>query len=267
MDFSGKTVVITGGASGIGLALAREFLDIGARVAICDLDDAQTRRVSDELGCLGIGADVTREDAVRGLVDLVEKRLGPIDIYVSNAGIYIPQPDHAASASDAVWMGNWSVHVMAHVYAARALLPGMISRGSGCFVSVASAAGLLNQVGNAAYSATKHAAVSFAESLAIEHKDDGIEISVVCPEYVATPLIGLSAEDAEGRLLSPEAVAEAIVSGLREKRFLILPHEEVQGHAIRRAGDHDRWIRGMQKMRRMMKDSGKHSDRDGVGKT
>jgi NAD(P)-dependent dehydrogenase (short-subunit alcohol dehydrogenase family) len=266
MDLSGKIVVITGGVSGIGLALARKCLEIGARVAICDLDEAHTRRVSDELGCLGIGADVSREDAVQGLVALVEERLGPIDIFVSNAGIYILQPDHAASASDADWMRNWAVHVMAHVYAARALLPGMISRGSGRFVSVASAAGLLNQVGNAAYSASKHAAVSFAESLAIEHKDDGIEVSVVCPEYVATPLIGLSAEDAGGRLLSPEAVADAIVSGLREKRFLILPHEEVQEHAIRRAGDHDRWIKGMQDLRRRVKETGKYLDRGGSGK-
>jgi NAD(P)-dependent dehydrogenase (short-subunit alcohol dehydrogenase family) len=255
MEISGKTVAITGGASGIGLALARACLRFGARVAICDVDEPKVRTVSENLGCLGIVADVSRERDIRRFVSRIENDLGPVEIYVSNAGVIDGQASHAASASDAVWKRNWSLHVMAHVYAARRLLPDMISRGSGHIVIVASAAGLLNQIGNAAYSASKHAAVSFAESLAIEHGDDGIGVSVVCPEYVATPLIGLSDGDAAGSLLSPVDVAETVISGLRENRFMILPHEQVRDHAIRRATDHHRWIRGMQRLRRDFRQS------------
>lgn len=250
MDFAGKTVVVTGGASGIGAALAWRFVQAHARVCICDRDSDALARMCRDIGCLGFAADVTVEHAMQDLVAHVEERLGSIDIFVSNAGILEPQPNHAASASDAVWMRNWSVHVMSHVYAARSLLPGMIARGSGYFVNVASAAGLLNQIGNAAYSATKHAAVSFSESLAIEHGDDGIGVSVVCPQYVATPLLGLRGGDAHEGLLTADQVAETVLRGVQEGRFLILPHRQVHDFARRRSQDHDLWIRGMQNLRR-----------------
>ncbi|MBW4706734.1 SDR family oxidoreductase [Roseobacter sp. YSTF-M11] len=251
MEFSGKTVVITGGASGIGAALAAMLVKEKAQVVIADLDAARVDEASHTLGCCGIPCDVTREADVTALVRKVSDTVGPIDIFVSNAGLLTPQPGHAASSSDEDWMRNWSVHVMAHVYAARALLPQMIARRSGYFVNVTSAAGLLNQIGNAAYSATKHAAVSFAESLAISHASDGIGVSVVCPQYVATPLIGLSAGDAESHegLLSAAQVAERIVSGVEAGEFLILPHPQVAGYAQSRAQDHDGWIRGMVRLR------------------
>ena len=196
MKFSGKSVVITGGGSGIGAALARRAAQMGARVFVADLNGDSAAAVAAEFGGHSAVCDVRDETAVQGLIADARKALGDVDIYVSNAGLGRGEPSHAASANNDVWMLNWEVHVMAHVYASRALLPEMIARGSGHLVNVASAAGLLNQVGDAAYSATKHAAVSFAESLAITHGSDGIGVSVVCPQYVATPLIGLSDEDA-----------------------------------------------------------------------
>jgi len=185
------------------------------------------------------------------LISEAEAAHGPVDIFVSNAGVGRGEPDHAASASDEIWTSNWQIHVMAHVHAARILLPSMIARGSGHLVNVASAAGLLNQIGDAAYSATKHAAVSFAESLAISHGAQGVRVSVVCPQYVATPLLGLSDADVSGRpsLLTASDVGKAIVEGVEEDRFLILPHPAVKGYAINRATDHDRWIAGMQMLR------------------
>ncbi|MDW4498053.1 SDR family NAD(P)-dependent oxidoreductase [Sulfitobacter sp. D35] len=252
MDFESRTVVVTGGASGIGAALARRFAKAGARVCIADHDAAGARAVAGEIGGLGVTCDVTREEAVRSLVDEVRTKLGPVDIFVSNAGVARGQPGHAVSADDDVWTLNWRLHVMAHVYAARALLPEMIARRSGHLVSVASAAGLLNQIGDAAYSATKHAAVSFAESLAISHGDDGIDVSVVCPQYVATPLIGLASGDADDvpGLLTAEEAAAVIVEGVAKKRFLILPHPQVADYAALRARDPEAWIAGMRKLRR-----------------
>lgn len=250
MDFRNKTVVITGGAGGIGAALTGALHRKGARVAVADLDTGGVQKVAAGLGCLGLGCDVTQEADVQRLVSDVTDALGPIDVFVSNAGVFAAQQTHAASAPDAVWMKNWSVHVMAHVYAARALLPQMLARGSGYFVNVASAAGLLNQIGDAAYSATKHASVSFAESLAIRHGDEGIGVSVVCPQYVATPLIGMDATSAKARaeLLTADQVAHCIVDGVAAGRFMILPHDTVAQYAQRRAKDHDRWIEGMRRL-------------------
>ncbi|WP_299501526.1 SDR family NAD(P)-dependent oxidoreductase [uncultured Roseobacter sp.] len=251
MEFSNKTVVITGGASGIGFALAALLSAKGAKVAIADLDADAVQTAAAHIGCLGMPCDVTDESRVQSLVTSVSEKLGEIDIYVSNAGVFHGQPDHAASATDDVWMRNWSVHVMAHVYAARALLPQMLKRGSGYFINVTSAAGLLNQIGDAAYSATKQAAVSFAESLAITHGDAGIGVSVVCPQYVATPLIGLQDADAQTRpgLLTAEQVAQSILKGVEAGQFRILPHPEVARFAEMRAQNHDGWIEGMQRLR------------------
>lgn len=251
MQFSGKSVVITGAGSGIGAALARRAAVLGARVCVSDLDEGKAQVVADEIGGMAVACDVRKEDQVQALVSKATEKQGEIDLYVSNAGLGGGDPSHAASQSNADWQLNWEVHVMSHVYASRALLPGMIERGSGHLVNVASAAGLLNQIGDAAYSATKHAAVSFAESLAITHGSDGIGVSVVCPQYVATPLLGLSDADAtaQASLLTANDVAQAITDGVEAGKFLILSHPEVQKYAAHRGQDHDRWISGMQMLR------------------
>ncbi len=251
MRFAGKSVVITGAASGIGAALARRAVQMGARVCVSDLDGEKAAALAEDIGCIAVQCDVCNEAEVQVLIRTASDKLGEIDIFVSNAGIGRGQADHAASALNEVWTLNWQVHVMAHVYASRVLLPQMIARRSGHLVNVASAAGLLNQIGDAAYSATKHAAVSFAESLAIAHGSDGIGVSVVCPQYVATPLLGLSDADAVGTasLLTADDVAHAITAGVEADHFLILSHPAVRGYAIQRAQDHDRWITGMQMLR------------------
>lgn len=251
MKLKGKSLVITGAGSGIGAALARRSARLGAQVCVADLDGAKAKAVAYEFGGLPVQCDVGDEASIQELIRKAAGEMGEIDIFVSNAGLFKGQPSHAASASDDVWMLNWRVHVMAHVYAARALLPGMVGRKSGHLVTIASAAGLLNQIGDAAYTATKHAAVSFAESLAITHGADGIDVSVVCPQYVATPLLGLSDADAldTASLLTADEVAQAIVTGIEAKKFLILSHPEVQKYAIQRAQNHDRWIAGMQLLR------------------
>ncbi len=251
MDLAGKTVVITGGASGIGAALVRAMAKAGADVVIADLNLEAAQALADDIGGLGLACDVTNEADIQDVVSQAEARFGRVDVFVSNAGLGRGEPSHAASASNEVWQLNWDVHVMSHVYAARAVLPGMIARGDGYLVNMASAAGLLSQIGDAAYSATKHAAVSFAESLAIAHAGDGIKVSVICPQYVATPLIGLSAEDATTTpaLRTPEQVAQTVMEGIAEERFLILPHEEVAQFVNLRAMDRDRWLQGMRGLR------------------
>jgi len=251
MNFDGKTIVITGGASGIGAAMARAFAERGARIVIADLQEKPARALADKIGGMAIKCDVTCEGDVQDLASKAEARFGPVDIFVSNAGIARGEPDHAASASNDVWQLSWQVHVMAHVYAARAVLPAMIKRRSGALVQIASAAGLLSQIGDAAYSATKHAAVSFAESLAITHGDDGISVSVVCPQYVATPLIGLKDQDADSHpsLISADQVAESVMEGVAKGAFLILPHPEVSTYLQLKSNDYEKWLAGMRRLR------------------
>lgn len=251
MDLSGKTVIITGGASGIGEALVYAMARAGAHVVIADLNGKAAEALAAEVGGVGLACNVTIEADIQSVVAEAEARFGPVDVFISNAGLGRGEPSHAASASDKVWQLNWDVHVMSHVYAARAVLPGMIERGDGYLVNMASAAGLLSQIGDAAYSATKHAAVSFAESLAIAHADDGIKVSVICPQYVATPLIGLNAEDAANTpaLRTPDQVAQSVMEGMAEERFLILPHEEVAQFVNLRAMDRERWLQGMRGLR------------------
>ncbi|MFY9209940.1 MAG: SDR family NAD(P)-dependent oxidoreductase [Aestuariivita sp.] len=251
MDVSGKTAIITGGASGIGEAIARAMAAAGANVVIADLNGDAAIALAAEIGGIGMACNVVHESDIQAVVAAATERFGQVDIFVSNAGLGRGEPSHAASASDKVWQLNWDVHVMSHVYAARAVLPSMIERGDGYLVNMASAAGLLNQIGDAAYSATKHAAVSFAESLAIAHGDDGIKVSVICPQYVATPLIGLSAEDAAGTpaLRTPEQVAQTVMEAIADERFMILPHEEVAQFVNLRAADRERWLKGMRGLR------------------
>ncbi|KIN62807.1 Oxidoreductase, short chain dehydrogenase/reductase family protein [Sulfitobacter noctilucicola] len=251
MLIEGKSCVVTGAGSGIGAALAHRLADMGAKVCVSDLDKDKAEAVASAIGGIANVCDVRDEAQINALVSQATAEQGEIDLFVSNAGLGGANPDHAASQTNANWQLNWEVHVMAHVYASRALLPDMIRRGSGYLVNVASAAGLLNQIGDSAYSATKHAAVSFAESLAISHGHEGIGVSVVCPQYVATPLLGLSDVDAaaQASLLTADDVAVAIAKGIEDQQFLILSHPEVQNYAMHRAQNHDRWIDGMRMLR------------------
>lgn len=251
MDVTGKSVIITGGASGIGEALVRKMAVAGANVVIADLNGDAAQTLAADIGALGMACDVANEADIQAVVVETTKRFGQVDVFVSNAGLGRGEPTHAASASNDVWQLNWDVHVMSHVYAARAVLPDMIARGDGYLVNMASAAGLLSQVGDAAYSATKHAAVSFAESLAISHADDGIKVSVICPQYVATPLIGLSDKDAADTpsLRTAAQAAQSIMDGIAAEQFLILPHEEVEQFVNLRAMDRERWLAGMRGLR------------------
>jgi len=256
MKLAGKVVVVTGGANGIGKALCERFHAEGAaRVVVVDLEEDNARVVADALGGDAYGVDVRNEEQIAAMVRDVEKNHGRIDLFCSNAGIIAGDGDQwwATSASNETWQAMWDIHVMSHVFAARACLPQMIERGEGYFLNTASAAGLLNQVGDTAYSTTKHAAIGFAEALAITHGDDGIKVSTLCPQAVATRMIG-GVEDGgtagvDG-VLSAEAVANAVVEGLEREEFLILPHKEVADYRAHKAANYDRWIGGMRKLRR-----------------
>jgi NAD(P)-dependent dehydrogenase (short-subunit alcohol dehydrogenase family) len=249
MQLSGKHVIVTGGASGIGAAMCRRFAAEGARgVVAADLDAAGAEAVAKEVGGHGVGVDVADEAQVRSLVAQAEERFGPVDLFCSNAGIFVMG---GVEAPDEGWQSIWDINVMAHVYAARAVLPGMIERGEGYLLNTASAAGLLSQIGSAPYSVTKHAAVGLAEALAIAHGDQGIKVSVLCPQAVRT---GMTAGTEEGGvagvdgMLEPEAVADVVVEGLAEERFLILPHPSVETYMQRKVSDYDRWLDGMRRL-------------------
>lgn len=253
MDIRDRVVVVTGGASGIGLALCRRFARDGARgVVVADLDAARCDAVAAEVGGLGCATDVSSEAQVRALVERATAHYGRIDLFCSNAGI-ISRAEADAPAAD--WQRHWEVNVMAHVHAARAVLPQMLARGEGWLLQTASAAGLLSQVNAAPYSVTKHAAVAFAEWLAIAHGDAGIRVACLCPQGVLTPM--LLGADGQGRsrsflgegALSAEQVAQCVVDGLRDERFLILPHAEVLTFWQRKSADVDRWLRGMRRLR------------------
>jgi NAD(P)-dependent dehydrogenase (short-subunit alcohol dehydrogenase family) len=255
MRVEDKVIVVTGGASGIGKAMCLRFHQEGARaIAVADIDEAGAREVAAEIGGLALRCDVSVEADIIALVEETERRFGPIDLFCSNAGIGIPDGPGgmATSTPNQDWQKIWQVHVMAHVYAARAVLPGMIERGGGYLLNTSSAAGLLSQIGSACYSTTKHAAIGFAESLAITHGDQGIRVSVLCPQGVATPMtVGqeYSPQAGDG-MLQPSAVAESVIRGLEEERFLILPHPQVQTYMERKTSDYDRWLRGMRRYRR-----------------
>jgi NAD(P)-dependent dehydrogenase (short-subunit alcohol dehydrogenase family) len=256
MELKDKVVVVTGGGNGIGKALCERFAKEGARhVAVADLEEDAAQAVAAAIGGRGYAVDVRDEVQVAALVADVEARQGHIDLFCSNAGIIATDgpPWYATSASNETWQAMWEIHVMSHVYAARACLPRMIERGEGYFLNTASAAGLLNQIGDAAYSTTKHAAVGFAEALAITHGDDGVRVSCLCPQAVATRMIGAVEDGGTAGVdgvITPEDVAEAVIAGLGEERFLILPHPEVATYRERKTADYDRWIGGMRKLRR-----------------
>src|SRR4051812_13006956 len=261
MELNDRVIVVTGGASGIGRALARRFAAEGARgVAGADLNAQGAEAVAAELGerAIGMGGDVTRESDVDALIARAEEAFGgAIDLFCANAGI---GTGSGLDAPDDLWDASFAVNVKAHVLAARRLVPKWLERGEGYFLSTASAAGLLSRIGDAPYSVTKHAAVAFAEWLALTYGDRGLRVSCLCPMGVNTAMLnaGLDLEDehglgarvvaAAGRVLEPEDVADDVVRAITEERFLVLPHPEV-GEFLRRKGDDpERWLAGMRRL-------------------
>ena len=255
MQWQDRIVLVTGAARGIGRALCREARRRGAAgIVVADIDGELARATAGELGGLGLQCDVSSATAVASMVRAAEAHYGHVDVLVSNAGFGVKQLDldDALSSPDAVWQGMWDVHVMSHARACRAVLPGMLARGSGCLVNVASAAGVLSQAGDTPYSVTKHAAVGLAESLAITYGDRGIQVCVVCPQYVATAITGLDESTPAGALpgvLTVEQAATAIADGIEGGSFLVLTHPEVLGFFQRKAADYDRWLAGMRRVR------------------
>lgn len=255
MELKGRVAVVTGGASGIGKALAERFHREGARhVVVADRDAAGAEAVAKSIEGTGVGLDVADEAAVRTVVDDTLAAQGQIDLFVSNAGF---ASRGGLEVSNESFQRNWDVHVMAHVYAARAVLPSMIERGEGYLLNTASAAGLLAQIGSVTYSVTKHAAVALAEWLAITHGHQGIRVSVLCPQLVATNIFenspdrgqlgdGPNAAARDGTI-QPEECADCVIEALAEERFWVLPHAEVAGYVKQKGDDVDRWIAGMQR--------------------
>jgi NAD(P)-dependent dehydrogenase (short-subunit alcohol dehydrogenase family) len=252
VELAGKHVVITGAGSGIGRACAVRFAADGAHVVVSDRDGDSANAVAREIGGRAIVADVSREAQIQSLIAQASED-GEIDLFFSNAGV--PGPPGGPEAPDAELQLTWEVNVMAHVWAARALLPAWTHRGYGYLVSTASAAGLLTQVSALGYSMTKHAAVAVAEWLAINYGDAGIKVSCLCPQAVRTPMLDLALEDPVGAapllaggLLEPHQVADAVVAGVREEHFLILPHQDVAKHLALKGTQPERWLNGMRRL-------------------
>jgi len=257
MRFRDQSTIVTGGASGIGAALARALAAEGAKVAVADINGEGAQKVAAEIGGIAMTCDVRDRGRIAELIAAAEAAHGPVDLMCSNAGIANGVDTsfaNAAGADPAAWQMAWEVNVMAHVHAAAILVPKMKARGSGHFLHTVSAAGLLSQIASATYSTTKHAAVGFAETLAISHYSSGIRVSILCPQGVDTPMldgmgnVGREGPQAGDGLLSAEAVAREALDGVAEGRFLILPHAEVAEYMQRKVADYGRWIGGMAKL-------------------
>ena len=254
MQFDGKVTIVTGGASGIGAASARNFAARGAKVAVADLNREGAQKVADEIGGLAVGCDVGKEAAIDDLVTQVEAEFGPVEIFFSNAGI--------ASGSDPlttginVWQEQWDVNVMAHVYAVRAVLPGMLERGSGYLIHTASMAGILTSPGNLPYAVAKHAVVGLAEWMSVTYHGKGIRTSLLAPLGVRTPMLGDTessfARLNAGPIKEPEEVAEMVALAVEEERFLILTDEIAQTWMNHKHGDLERWLKGMRRVQATM---------------
>jgi len=247
--FKSQSIAVTGASGGIGRAIAEMFIANGAKVAISDLESPL--KTASEIGAIAFACNVTDEEAVKAFINEAEAINGSIDVFVANAGVGFGDPDHAAGANNNAWELSWAVNVMGGVYAARALLPSMQKRGSGRFVITASAAGLLGQIGSASYTATKHAAVGLAESLAIRHWDEGIQTHCVCPQYVRTNMTkGMAmAEEHQDGLLEPSDVAEALRVAIDEERFMVFSHPVVGNYFQHKAADYEGYIKGMNKLK------------------
>jgi NAD(P)-dependent dehydrogenase (short-subunit alcohol dehydrogenase family) len=262
MDPGGKHIVITGAASGIGRACAVRFAQAGAKVVIADLDGDAARDVAGEIdGAFAVQTDVAREPELVALIETARERNGPIDLFFSNAGIGGP-PGLPDDDDDGAVQLTWEVNVMAHLWAARALLPEMTARGDGYLLSTASAAGVLTQLSGLAYSITKHAAVALAEWLSITYADAGIKVSCVCPQAVDTPLLAVAIqEDPVGSapmmadvVLQPEDVAAVVLEGVIDERFLILPHADVAKYMAFKGAQPERWLAAMGELLRQARD-------------
>ena len=254
MKIDGKIAIITGGASGIGRGLARRFKAEGAAgVVIADIHEDALAKVAEEVGGLAIATDVSNEEEVQNLVKCAESEFGPIDIFCSNAGIAWLGDENAP---DTDWQKCWDIHVMAHVYAARAVAPKMAARGDGYLVNTASAAGLLSHVNSATYAVTKHATVALAEWLSIEYGTRGVKVSVLAPQAVRTPMTegkegGVASLDG---MIEVEDLAECVINSMDREEFLILPHPVVLKYLQNKTGDYDRWLAGMRKLKNRYRD-------------
>jgi NAD(P)-dependent dehydrogenase (short-subunit alcohol dehydrogenase family) len=253
---AGAGVVVTGGGSGIGAALARRFVAEGARVVVNDLDSAGAIAVAASSGATAVPADAASGQGVATLIAAARDVLGEIDLFCANAGI---ARGGGADSPEADWDASWQVNVMAHVRAARLLLPGWLERGSGHLICTVSAAGLLTMLGSAPYSVTKHAALGFAEWLSATYAHRGITVQAICPQGVRTPMLAGISPAGEMILgesaITPEAVADMVIAGIASGGFLILPHPEVARMYAGRAADPDRWLRGMNKMQRRVEEA------------
>jgi NAD(P)-dependent dehydrogenase (short-subunit alcohol dehydrogenase family) len=250
-NFDGAVAVVTGGASGIGRALAGRLGAEGSRVAVVDLNAGAAEAVAAEIpGAVGLAADVGDARAVRATVAQLEAQLGPIALYCSNAGI----GTGGGLGDDEAWERSWRVHGLAHLYAAREVMPGMVARRAGALVITASAAGLLMMMQSAPYTVTKHASVAMAEWLAVNYAGPGVQVHCVCPQGVRTPMVSSDPQSesevaSSGRIIEPSEVADAVVDAIRGNRFLVLPHPEVQDYEKLKVGDRDRWLAGMRRLR------------------
>ena len=251
MDLRGKVAVVTGGGSGLGAALCRALGSAGSRVVVVDLDQDSAERIAADVQGIPVQADVRSEGDIGRAVAAARDWAGEVDVMISNAGIGGPSD---IFTDDVHWLGEWNVHVMSNVYAARAVLPSMLERGTGWIVSTASAVGLTNQPGTAAYVVTKHAQLALAEHLALQYGDRGVQFSCICPLGMRTGMTAhAEPEDEASRygdttLIDADLAASRALEQIQAGRFLVLTHPEVAAYAQRRASDHDRWLDGMRRL-------------------
>ena len=260
MQIKDKVVVVTGGASGIGKSLCERFAAEGARaVVVSDIDqagiDETVKSIAGQTSAIDFKADVGKEEEVEALVQVALSKYGHIDLFCSNAGIFTAGGEDVSTKA---WQTIWDINVMAHVFAARSVLPSMLERGEGYLLNTSSAAGLLSQVGSAPYSVTKHAAIGFAEWLSITYGNRGIKVSALCPQAVRTAMTaggdgsgGVAGLDG---LLEPDQLANTVIETLAEERFLVLPHPEVLTYMRRKTEDYDRWLGGMRRLQERFED-------------
>lgn len=252
-QWKGRTAVVTGAAGGIGRALAQRLVTEGLRVVINDLDPDRTAATAAEIGAIAVSGDAASEAGVAALVGAAREQLGTVDCWFANAGV---ARGTGLDATEEEWSASWEINTMAHVRAARLLVPEWVERGAGRFVVTASAAGLLMTLGNPAYSVTKHGAVAFAEWLSATYRHRGLVVQAICPQAVRTAMLdatGVAREiiAADGAR-TPEEVADVVWQALQDDRFLVLPHPEAGGYYVSRATDTDRWLAGMNKLQRWM---------------